>query len=204
MLYLVLVILDIVVCVIVLSKWKTFSHKSQKILMSFIIIFFTALIGMAAGVSDMKKMMSVEFCSQCHEMKYFRQSLDAEDSEVLSAVHWQNNYVPKDTACFACHTDYSMFGEVRAKMGGVKHMLVHYFGNSKEKPKLYKPYFLGNCLHCHETAKKFRKSKSHNKGDLPLEDVIAGKKGCLANGCHDTAHYVADTEDEDVKKEAKK
>jgi hypothetical protein len=34
----------------------------------------------------------------------------------------QNNRIPKEHACYTCHTDYTMFGDVNAKMRGLQHI----------------------------------------------------------------------------------
>ncbi|MBF0313697.1 MAG: NapC/NirT family cytochrome c [Oligoflexia bacterium] len=189
-----LVIIDIAITLFVLSRWKELEGRLQKVLTGMIVIVFTSIIGLACAWSNMEQMKSVKFCSGCHEMDFFVKSLSTADNDVLAAVHYQNNYVPQKKSCYACHTDYSMFGEINAKIGGMRHLLVHYLGSGNKKPKLYQPYNTNNCLYCHESSKRFRISKSHNKETSPLPDIISGKKSCLTNGCHDVAHYVPEEE----------
>ena len=64
--------------------------------------------------------------SSCHVMAPYHKSLLVDDKEFLPALHYQNNWVPREEACYTCHTNYAMFGGFRAKMHGLKHVYIHY------------------------------------------------------------------------------
>lgn len=123
------------------------------------------------------------FCLSCHEMQRYGKSLFADNRAALSAVHYQNRLVDRDGTCYACHADYAMFGDVKAKLNGLRHVWVHYFGKIPEKMALYQPYATANCLHCHDDARRFLEAPPHQP---VLESLYAGKLSCL--GCHKVAH----------------
>lgn len=140
---------------------------------------------------------STQFCLSCHVMADFGKSLHYDDKGYIPAVHYQNNFVPREHACYTCHTDYAMFGGVKAKIGGLRHIYVEYFG-SIPKPadiKLYKPFPNTTCLHCHLGARKFEEVNGHHKTPDMLEKVKSGQLTCTSSRCHDTVHEVADLKD---------
>ena len=94
-------------------------------------------------------------------MQSYGKSLFVDNRKALPAVHFQDRLVDRDNACFACHTDYAMFGDVKAKLNGLKHVYVHYLGKVPEKMELYQPYPNYNCLHCHEDARGFVEAPAH-------------------------------------------
>lgn len=136
--------------------------------------------GVAVGVHESSQ---TQFCMNCHEMETYGQSLFVDNEESLAAVHYQKRLIARESTCYACHTDYAMFGTVKAKMNGLKHVWVHYFGVIPERPKLYQPYPNYNCLHCHADARPFVTSESHQE-HMPA--IQSGEKSCLE--CHEVAH----------------
>jgi cytochrome c-type protein NapC len=123
------------------------------------------------------------FCLSCHEMQRYGMSLFADNRAALSAVHYQNRFVDRDSTCYSCHADYAMFGDVKAKVNGLRHVWVHYFGKVPEKISLYRPYASANCLHCHEDARRFAEAPAHQ---AILGSLYDGSTGCF--GCHNVAH----------------
>ncbi len=116
-------------------------------------------------------------------------SLTFDDDEPLSSVHFRNNYVPQETACYSCHASYAMFGGVKAKVQGLRHVWVYLTDSEKDSIALYEPYDNDNCLHCHGSSERFQKNKKHLKEENFLEKVLSGEKSCLFAGCHDMGHY---------------
>lgn len=156
-----------------------------------------AVTGVAAGI---ERSQSTAFCqSQCHEMEPFAKSLRVDDSEYLAATHVQRGLVPRDQACYTCHTDYAMFGTVKAKLNGFRHVLVHYLGTVPEQPELYTPFPNANCLHCHEGTRAFLKTKAHAK--IPeggFAALRAGTPSCVSSGCHDVVHAIETLHDAEL------
>lgn len=129
---------------------------------------------------------TTHFCLSCHEMQRHGKSLFADNKQALAAVHYQNREVDRETVCYSCHKDYALFGDVTAKLNGLRHVWAHYVAGVPEKIKLYKPYPNSNCLHCHDDSRRFVDGVAHR----PLLDALyAGKASCLT--CHTVAHDMA-------------
>lgn len=141
-----------------------------------------AITGLAAA-AHLEKAKTTEFCLSCHVMGPYGQSLQYADTDALPAVHFQNRLVPRETACFTCHTTYTMFGDVQAKMNGMKHLWIYYSGQTPEKIALYAPYNNRECLSCHGESRSFFESAGHD-GMIP--DLRSGKTSCLE--CHNVVH----------------
>ncbi|MFN7953278.1 MAG: NapC/NirT family cytochrome c [bacterium] len=133
------------------------------------------------------------FCrDSCHEMAPFAKTLTIDDEEVVPAVHFQNNLLTRDHACYTCHADYSMFGDVKAKLGGLRHIYRHYLGGVPDKIQLYEPFPNDNCLWCHRGSRRFEASKQHRTAAAPLAKILTGEVSCMQSDCHDLIHPVDD------------
>jgi nitrate/TMAO reductase-like tetraheme cytochrome c subunit len=185
-------LIDIGIITFIIFQWKYMSRVMRRLVLAAMLVGYSVLGTLLIGGEVLHSMSEVKFCLRCHVMEAHGKTLQIDDNEVLSAVHYQNNYVPKATACFACHSDYGMFGTVAAKISGLRHMLVYYTGNSPDPKKLktYSPYNVQNCLHCHAESKRFLAKKGHNKNPDMLNNILSAQKGCLVSGCHDIAHGV--------------
>jgi cytochrome c-type protein NapC len=129
---------------------------------------------------------TTRFCLSCHEMQRHGKSLFADNRQALAAVHYQSRLVDRESICYSCHKDYALFGDVTAKLNGLRHVWAHYVAGVPEKIKLYKPYPNSNCLHCHDDSRRFVDGVAHR----PLLDALyAGKTSCLT--CHTVAHDMA-------------
>jgi cytochrome c-type protein NapC len=129
---------------------------------------------------------STGFCLSCHEMQRHGKSLFVDDRHALAAVHYQNRLVAREGICYSCHSDYAMFGDVKAKLNALRHVWVHYFRPLPAKIELYEPYPNKNCLHCHDDARPFVEAPAHR----PVLDAIStGSLSCLS--CHRLVHDLA-------------
>lgn len=145
-----------------------------------------SLGGMAVGV---QRSSQTEFCLECHEMHDYGKSLFVDNPRALAAVHYQKRVIPRESTCYACHTDYAMFGDVKAKLNGLKHVWVHYVTGVPDEIALYQPYPNYNCLHCHEDARGYLEVEVHQ----PLfAELASGETSCLT--CHDVAHAIDDVQ----------
>ncbi len=151
------------------------------------LLFATALLPLAASAASFRAGITessrTRFCLSCHEMQTYGRSLFADNRKALSAVHYQERLVTRDSTCFSCHTDYAMFGDLRAKLNGLRHVYVHYVGTIPAKPKLYHPFPNQNCLHCHEDARRFLEQPAHRP---VAPELHAGTRSCLQ--CHAVGH----------------
>lgn len=123
------------------------------------------------------------FCMGCHEMEPYAKSLFADNPHALSAMHYQKRLVDRDSTCFSCHTDYAMFGDAKAKLNGLRHVWVHYFGTVPKKIELYQPYPNYNCLSCHDDARNYLETPEHMEKRAALQ---SGEETCVS--CHTVAH----------------
>jgi cytochrome c-type protein NapC len=163
------------------------------------IFAFVALIlapiaaGLAGLSAHMERSKTVAFCLSCHPMEKYGRSLRIDDVTHLAAAHYQYNRVPRETACFACHTNYTMFGDYKAKLEGLHHVWVQYFGKvpPPEEIKLYQPFNNRECLHCHEGARSFLEAVPHKNADGGIAAIRSHRLSCLGKGCHDVVHDLA-------------
>jgi cytochrome c-type protein NapC len=123
-------------------------------------------------------------------MEDYGRSLKIDDRSFIPAVHFQNNLVPRDRACFTCHTDYAMYGDLRSKVRGLRHVAVQYLGTPPETLKLYTPYNNRECLHCHLGSRSFEEGATHNQDPNTLPQTKANQLSCLSSGCHNQTHNV--------------
>lgn len=196
MLVLTLLTLLLVIATAVMAHW--FVHeRAGRILLAVVIVVIPVSIFAAGAVQDLEDSTSTQFCLSCHEMEPYGRSLHLDDMELLPAVHFQNGLVPQDHACYSCHKDYTMFGDVKSKLTGMRHVWAHYVAGVPEDIELYKPFPNSNCLHCHEHSRSFLESSHHDNDKVELTNLISGKRSCLSSRCHDLGHATDELEGAD-------
>ena len=158
----------------------------------FILPIFSGLLGFA---SEMERSKTTAFCLSCHTMEAYGKSLYVDDPTHIPAAHYQNHRVSKVQACYSCHTQYAMFGPMKVKLYGLKHVLIYYFGTppAPGNIKLYEPYNNRECLHCHAGARSFEEGAMHNADPATLPAIKSNQLSCLS--CHDVAHDIAHLKD---------
>src|SRR3984893_8917462 len=142
-------------------------------ILAFVALFLFPLLCSAVGFSaHMERSKTTTFCLSCHIMESFGKSLYVDDSHYLAAAHFQNHRVPADEACYTCHTDYVLYGGIRAKFRGMRHVYVQYLGklSAPADIRLYTPYNNRECLHCHLGARSFEGSATHT---VIREDILS-------------------------------
>ena len=122
-------------------------------------------------------------------MESHGKSLYVDDPAYLAAAHFQNHRIPVDEACYTCHTNYALYGGVRAKLRGLRHIYIQYIGTppDPDKIQLYSPYNNRECLHCHLGARSFESNPIHM---ALLDSIKSNATSCMTSGCHDTVHAV--------------
>jgi nitrate/TMAO reductase-like tetraheme cytochrome c subunit len=128
---------------------------------------------------------STEFCLSCHVMEPYGESLTVDDTDHLPAAHFQNSRVPRDHACYSCHTTYTLYGDAAAKWKGMRHLWVNYFGTIPAKVELYEPFKNRECLHCHDGARTFEENEFHAES---RQEIASNETSCLE--CHPVAHDI--------------
>ena len=175
-----------------------FTQTKEGKMMAFVGLLILPTICVGLGFEEqMTRAESTNFCLSCHVMNDFGHSLYVDDKSYIPAVHYQNNFVPRDHACYTCHTNYAMFGTVKAKWGGMHHLLVQYLGTipKPEDIKPYEPYNNRECLHCHLGSRRFEENDGHLKTPTLLADIKANRLTCTSSKCHDTVHDVGTLKD---------
>ena len=162
-------------------------------MLAFVALLVLPTVAVWAGFSEqMDRAQTTQFCLSCHVMSEYGKSLYVDDPSYIPAAHFQNNRVPRTRACYTCHTDYSMFGTINAKLEGLRHMRVQYFGTvpKPEDIKMYAPYNNRECLHCHLGSRKFETQSAHNRTPDELGKIKSNQLSCLTSRCHDIIHDV--------------
>jgi cytochrome c-type protein NapC len=184
-------VLTIVLVAVLAFRPELTVSRAGKVL-AFIVLFLLPLMADTAGTyTHVEQSKRTEFCLSCHIMEPYGRSLHVEDKTYLAAAHYQNSRIPRDEACFTCHTTYTMYGNVFAKMRGMRHVYMNYFKDVKPPLKLYEPYNNRECLHCHQGARSFEENPIHADPEMHA-NILSGKQSCLDSGCHDTVHNVKD------------
>jgi nitrate/TMAO reductase-like tetraheme cytochrome c subunit len=168
------------------------SHRAARGWRTLAFVAFCALPVIFAATTiqaNLNQMKRVQFCGSCHVMENHVASLTYDDDEPLASVHFRNNFVEQDHACYSCHVSYAMFGPVKAKMNGMRHVWAYVTKKDHAKIELYEPYSNDNCLHCHDSSQRFREAEDHMDEDNFLARVESGELSCLSSGCHDEGHY---------------
>ncbi len=170
--------------VIVVGLRPDLSNSVGGRLMVFAALFLLPLVSIRTGVeTHMEASKDTRFCMACHVMEPYGRSLLLADDSYLPAGHFQNRRVDRDRACFNCHTQYTMFGDLKAKMAGLQHMIVQVTGRIPETIELYQPYHNRECLHCHTGAREFEEVHVDDMADLVSNEVP-----CME--CHGPAHDI--------------
>ena len=132
----------------------------------------------------------MSFWPTCHVMGQYGKSLYVDDASYIPAAHFQNARIPRDEACYTCHTDYTIFGTFNSKLRGLHHIYVQYVTKRKFPLKLYDRYNNRECLHCHEGSRSFEEGAVHTADPQTMADIKSNKMSCTSSGCHDTIHNV--------------
>lgn len=180
---LIIINIGLIALIIINPKLKSFFAGKVLVFITFFILpVLTIILSFTVQYSNSKTM---QFCVSCHIMKPYGKSLLIDDERYIPAKHFQNNLIPRDDACFTCHTTYTLFGDINAKLRGLGHFLKYYFGGKYENIKISSPYNNRECLHCHGESRSFLEGKIHNP---IMETLENNEQSCLH--CHGPFHSV--------------
>ncbi|TMA05401.1 MAG: hypothetical protein E6J89_19120 [Deltaproteobacteria bacterium] len=181
----IVVILSLILIGLLVARPSLTTARGGKIL-AFIAFFILPIAATGFGAYiHLEHSKSTQFCLSCHVMEPYGKSLYVDDPTYIPAGHFQNNRIPRERACFTCHTDYTMFGDVNAKIRGLRHLYVYYLKEIPPKLALYEPYKNRECLHCHAGARSFEEKSPHKEMRAQLTN---NEMSCLT--CHNTIHNV--------------
>jgi cytochrome c-type protein NapC len=183
---------------LLVAVWPTPTRDRGGKILTFLALFILpAVAGITGSWRHLEQSKQTDFCLSCHSMSEHGRSLFIDDPGFLPAAHYQNNRVPRDRACYTCHKDYTMYGDLSAKWRGLRHVYVQYLGNRPEPAKiqLYSPYNNRECLYCHAGARSFEEASPHNREPGAIAAMKSNTKSCLSSKCHEFAHNVESIND---------
>jgi cytochrome c-type protein NapC len=176
-----------ILLILVVVIWPSITVSRGGKIIAFLALFIVPIVVAGVGASEhMERSEQTQFCLSCHIMEPYGRSLYVDDPSYIPAAHFQNHRIPADKACYTCHTDYAMFGTIHAKLEGLHHVYVYWFGTPMHPVRLYHPYDNRECLHCHAGARSFE-DPTHM---AMMGDLKSNKVSCITSGCHDTIHNV--------------
>ena len=195
--------LSVLLALLVVLRPESTRAREGRIL-AFLALFVLPSMAVWTGVSHhMERAKTTEFCLSCHVMEDYGRSLRVEDRGYLAAAHFLNNRVPRDRACYTCHTDYTMFGGLNDKWRGLSHVYVQYLGTVPKtgEIKLYQPFNNRECLHCHAGARSSLETSGHQKTADLRQKADNNEMSCMSSRCHDITHDVTTLADAPLWKE---
>ncbi len=193
-----LIVLAIALIAVVALRPNLTAGRGGKVL-AFLAFFLLPVLGTVFALeAHLDRSKSTEFCLSCHVMEPYGKSLHIDSADFVPAAHFQNRRIPRDQACYTCHTNYAMFGGFKSKIRGLRHLYINYLGTMPAKIELYDPYLNRECLHCHAGARSYLESDGH---DGILADLAAEKTSCIE--CHSDVHDAAKISQHALWKETK-
>ena len=189
LLYMLIGVTIVLVAAIVFRPSLTVTRGGKQF--AFAVYVLLPIVVASMGASEhMERSKQTQFCLSCHVMDPYGRSLYIDDPTYLPAAHFQNARIPRDEACYTCHTDYVMYGSVLSKLRGLRHVYVQYLGTLATPIHLYSPYNNRECLHCHARARSFEEGAVHANPSI-MASIKSNQLSCLTSGCHDNVHAVA-------------
>jgi len=83
-----------------------------------------------------------------------------------------------------------MYGDVKAKLRGLRHVYVQYLGTPSKPLELYTFYNNRECLHCHLGGRSFEENENHTKEAQMLQQIKNNQMSCATTDCHNIVHRV--------------
>ncbi|HEU0029193.1 MAG TPA: NapC/NirT family cytochrome c [Kofleriaceae bacterium] len=167
-------------------------NRATKLVLLFGIGVFPIGAAMTGNYVGFEATKGRQFCGSCHVMTPYAEDSVNPASTSLAARHARNLMFGGEN-CYTCHADYGMFGTVKTKLGGMRHVyeyVFHYRNMSLDEARtaihIRHPFQNATCMQCHSTRNPgFQAVKDH----ASIEDrVRAGEVSCASEGCHGPAH----------------
>lgn len=160
--------------------------------LAFVVLFLLPVVAASMGAAEhMRHTQQTQFCLSCHIMEPYGKSLLIDDPSYVPAGHYQNGRIPRDQACYTCHTDYVLYGTALSKIRGLRHVYVQYLGRATTPIHLYSPYNNRECLHCHAGSRSFEEGAVHSADPSIMASIKSNELSCMSSGCHQNIHDVA-------------
>lgn len=160
--------------------------------LTFVVLFLLPILTASMGTAEqMRRTEQTQFCLSCHIMEPYGKSLLVDDATYLPAAHYQNGRIPREEACYTCHTNYVLYGTALTKIRGFRHVYMQYIGQPTMPIRLYTPYSNRECLHCHAGSRSFEEGIVHSADPSIMAAIKSDQTSCLSSGCHQTVHDIA-------------
>lgn len=187
-------LVTVLLIAVILARRRLLAETGGKVLAFFSICILPVIATSLGTNAHLEASKSTEFCLSCHEMQPYGETLWIEDQDYLPAAHFQNSRVPRDHACYACHTTYTMYGDVSSKWKGFRHLFIHFFGDVPEpgEIELYEPFLNRECLYCHGGARTFEENEFHVEY---RDELTTSDTSCLE--CHEYTHPITELDELD-------
>jgi nitrate/TMAO reductase-like tetraheme cytochrome c subunit len=172
--------------------WRPKLTRVTKVVLLFaigVLPIGTATTGNYAGFEATK---ARSFCGSCHVMTPYSNDSGDLHSTTLAARHARNAMFGEEN-CYACHADYGMFGTIKTKLGGLRHIYLYVteyrntpLEEARETIHIRSPFKNSTCMHCHSTQNPdWNAVKEHAS---LVDRVRDGSVSCASEGCHGPAH----------------
>lgn len=179
-----LIILTIALVLLIRFKPELTRTQGGK-MFAFVALFVLPVATMRAGFTlHFESTKETEFCLSCHVMEPYGESLLTADESYLPAEHFQNRRVDRKYACFECHTQYTIFGGVAAKLDGLRHAWIYYSGQTPDVIQPFKAFHNRECLYCHTGSRRYEQLHEDDRDALRNNEA-----SCME--CHGQIHEVA-------------
>ncbi len=180
-----LILLTIALAAVFLARPTVTTGVTGKIL-AFAALCILPVLCIAAGMMvHMQRSEQTKFCTSCHSMEKYGKSLYLDDAKHVPAQHFQNHRVPADTACYSCHTDYTIFGPMKDKLKGITRIYLQYVSTPPNPITIPGGFKNAQCLHCHAGARNFEENPVHS---AMMSTLTSNQLSCISSGCHDSVH----------------
>lgn len=184
-----LIVLAVVLAFFFLIRPAVTASPREKIL-AFIALFILPVLCVGGGMyTHMQRSEQTRFCISCHAMAPYGRSLYVDNPNYIPATHFQNHRIPVETACYACHADYTIYGPLKDKLLGVTRIYMQYVSTPPTTIHIRGGYSNLQCLHCHAGARNFEANPVHQ---AIMDSLKSNQISCISSGCHDTVHNVAE------------
>jgi cytochrome c-type protein NapC len=182
-----LIVLTIVLALVFFIRPSAGIGAKEKIL-AFIALFVLPALCIGGGMSaHMRRSEQTRFCTSCHAMAPYGRSLYVDDPSYVPAQHFQNHRVPADTACYACHADYTIYGPLKDKLRGLTRIYMQYVSTPPAQISIPGGYSNLQCLRCHRGARNFEENAVHQ---AIMDSLKSNQTSCIS--CHNPIHNVAE------------
>jgi cytochrome c-type protein NapC len=186
-----LIVLTIVLAAVFLVRPSITAGVTGKILAFVGLCVLPALCIFTGMSTHMERSEQTKFCISCHSMENYGKSLYVDDAKYIPAQHFQNHRVPADMACYACHTDYTIYGPLKDKLKGMTRIYLQYVTTPPKTIHIPGGYSNLQCLHCHAGARSFAENPVHV---AMMDSLKTNQMSCISSGCHDTVHSASEVD----------